>query len=250
LVTNLFPARQKLQRWIERGLLFGLHAESAVVLLLKDKDFSRLYFTAPDAASLDRALGSLDLPLSETVVADLVGKPAAVADLVRRFERYGFSRRASLCRLLRMGSQRKGSVDCRAGAAPAEQGDSAWIVDSLQSYFDCLVEQIPDSDEIAEAIGRGNVIVSRDGERPAGFLFYEKTGLTATLRYWFVDPAYRDRGVGSALMHAFLDQCPDVKRILLWVLADNENAIRKYEHYEFAREGLVDHVVIRERRPR
>jgi hypothetical protein len=54
--------------------------------------------------------------------------------------------------------------------------------------------------------------------------------------------------VGAALMHAFLARCPGVKRSLLWVLTNNEDAIRKYEHYEFAREGLVDHVVIRERR--
>ena len=38
-------------------------------------------------------------------------------------------------------------------------------------------------------------------------------------------------------------QSPAVKRFILWVVATNENAVKKYQHYGYAADGLIDHVL-------
>ena len=55
-----------------------------------------------------------------------------------------------------------------------------------------------------------------------------------------VDPAYHRRGLASALVRDALDQAHrrDVQRIDLFVLTDNEPAIRLYEQHGFRRTGV------------
>ena len=38
-----------------------------------------------------------------------------------------------------------------------------------------------------------------------------------------------------------------VRRFILWVIADNANAIKKYQHYGYTPDGLVDCVLANER---
>jgi len=56
-----------------------------------------------------------------------------------------------------------------------------------------------------------------------------------------VSPNYRGKGVGTALLNAFIEwvqKNPTLKRIELHVHSDNEGAIRLYERMGFEREGV------------
>ena len=64
---------------------------------------------------------------------------------------------------------------------------------------------------------------------------------SAALTALWVDPRFRDRGVGSALVEAVLDWAADhgFSQVLLWVTEVNRDAERLYVHHGFARTGRV-----------
>ncbi len=67
---------------------------------------------------------------------------------------------------------------------------------------------------------------------------------SAALTALWVDPRYRDRGVGSALVEAVVDWAANqgFSQVLLWVTEVNRNAERLYVHHGFARTGRVSAV--------
>ncbi|KQW02275.1 GNAT family N-acetyltransferase [Rhizobacter sp. Root1221] len=68
---------------------------------------------------------------------------------------------------------------------------------------------------------------SRDGDAREG---------VAEIWAFYVEPAYWSTGVGQALWHAALDQLNDqgASAVTLWVIDDNERALRFYERAGFA----------------
>ena len=54
---------------------------------------------------------------------------------------------------------------------------------------------------------------------------------------------HRALKVGSALMRHYFATQNAVKRFVLWVAADNVNAVQKYGHYGYKPDGLVDYVL-------
>ena len=45
-------------------------------------------------------------------------------------------------------------------------------------------------------------------------------------------------------MHAFLARCTTSRRVVLWVIADNVDAISKYGHYGFSEDGMIDNIMV------
>jgi GNAT superfamily N-acetyltransferase len=78
----------------------------------------------------------------------------------------------------------------------------------------------------------------------AAMLFFETQGFTSTVRYWVVSDKFQSRGFGSALMRHYFTLQSAVRRFILWVTIDNENALQKYRHYGYTPDGLVDHVLV------
>ena len=115
----------------------------------------------------------------------------------------------------------------------------------LHSYFDPLSEQLPSYEEILYFISRKSVLVYKEAGKVYGFVIFELNGQTLYLRYWFVLPEYRDLKIGSRLFNEFMRAGHATKRQLFWVIASNENAIKRYRHYGFEVERLYDYVLIR-----
>ena len=69
-------------------------------------------------------------------------------------------------------------------------------------------------------------------------------GSSAALTALWVDPRYRDQGVGSALVEAVVEWAENqgFSQVLLWVTDVNRNAERLYVHHGFARTGRVSEV--------
>jgi GNAT superfamily N-acetyltransferase len=67
---------------------------------------------------------------------------------------------------------------------------------------------------------------------------------SAALTSLWVDPRFRDQGVGSALVEAVVGWAADqgFSQVLLWVTELNRNAERLYVHHGFARTGRVSEV--------
>jgi GNAT superfamily N-acetyltransferase len=93
---------------------------------------------------------------------------------------------------------------------------------------------------VAEVDGK---VVGTVGAGPGEF-----DGAAALTALW-VDPGFRGRGVGSALVDAVVDwaKVKGFNQVLLWVTEVNENAQRLYERHGFARTGRM--VEVRPREP-
>jgi GNAT superfamily N-acetyltransferase len=97
---------------------------------------------------------------------------------------------------------------------------------------------------VRQAILSRQILAAKCEGQLAALLFFETQGFSSTLRYWAVAEAYRARRLGAALMRQYFSDQSQVRRFLLWVEANNQNAIEKYQHYGYAPDGLLDLVFI------
>ncbi len=246
--TNLFVDPAAVERWILGGALRHAELEGTSLFLRRDRWFQHLYVSAPDPEALAAALARPEVAREGLLTVDLLGSQAAAGQLAVPFAANGFKPYATLRRMVRVaGAQGASEEASPAGTAAPEDVDA--ILGLLEASFDPLKEQLPSREDVASAVGAGQVLVARSGEALGGLLFFETTGLTSTLRYWLVAPGHRDRGIGAKLMRDYYRRCPAVKRFLLWVIDSNGDAITKYHHYGYSPDGLHDLVMITEGNP-
>ena len=245
-ITNLFASPAQLAHWASCGTLQRLDAPGCVIVLRGDCDFQHLYFAASSPAALSEALAPERLDNGVALTCDVVARPVDMETLLAPLRVRGFVPRATLARMTRPGTPCDvGSTFPPAGVEVAQPEAAAEVRAFLDRLLDRYAEQIPDDQEIRAVSGRGGVLLHRVDGAVGGLLMFDRHGRSAHLRYWWIDGAYRDRGVGSRLMRAFLHECRDVRRIVLWVVADNADSIAKYEHYGFRRDGLIDQIMFR-----
>jgi GNAT superfamily N-acetyltransferase len=243
--TNFFPTPAKLQGWVDHRELYSATQGQSSFLFRKDRDFFRFFFAAPSGAVLNKDLSAVAELKMERLVADVVGNDASLAELLPLLQSSGFRPYRRLSRLLRA---------AQPGAAPAEKSTSeiAWaepsdrdaILELLNRSFNHYADQIPMLYEIEAAIVARQIIAIKSGGDLAALLFFETQGFTSTVRYWVVSDKHQSRGFGSALIRHYFAIHSAVRRFILWVTIDNENALQKYRHYGYAPDGLADHVLV------
>jgi ribosomal protein S18 acetylase RimI-like enzyme len=244
LLTNFYPSRDKLQRWIERGELFLMPVKDVLFVLRRDRDFLHLSYVASEGADLSVALNELVGSVSDVVTVDLLGKREQVDAIAQTFQSTGFRPHCTLHRMTKLGASLPPATS-DSEVVFASSDDAATLARMLETALDRFTEQIPDEDEMRRAVAERQVLVVRAASAIAGLLFFEVTGKSSVLRHWLVDPAYRDQRIGARLLRRYFADCTDVARFLLWVISDNHNAIDRYRHYGYQQDGLIDQVLIR-----
>jgi GNAT superfamily N-acetyltransferase len=119
-------------------------------------------------------------------------------------------------------------------------------MDLLECSFDRYADQLPMLYEIEVAIEAQQILAVKCGGALAALLFFESQGFTSTIRFWVVAERFRSHRFGSVLIRHYFAAQSAVRRFILWVTADNDNAVMKYRHYGYAPDGLVDHVLVNE----
>ncbi len=245
--TNFFPVQMKLENWVAHGELFSETQDGVAFFLRHDRDFAHLYFCAQSPAALGKHLQQLLVMATEKLAIDLVGPETSLVDLVALAEQAGFSRYSRLVRLARAGSgSAPASRTSPASVSLAADSDSPVILGLIEDLFDRFADQLPMLYEIETAITAGQIFVVRQNGEIAALLFFETQGFTSTIRYWLVADQFQGKGFGSALMQHYFSSQSSVRRFVLWVRATNQDAIEKYQHYGYAADGLVDHVLVNE----
>lgn len=243
-LTNFFPVEKRLTEWLTRSELSVITRSGSAFLFRKDRDFQHLYFSAPSRLALQEALRALEELKTEPLVLDIVGKEAALTDLLLCWQGSGFRNYTKLVRLVRLAAIEVEPARTKVRVEFAVAADAAAILQLLEAQFDSYGEQIPLLYELEAAIAAQQILIVRQGRELAGLLFFETQGVSSTLRFWTVGANFQGLGIGSALMrHYFISQT-SVKRFGLWVAADNENAVQKYQHYGYKPDGLVDYVLV------
>jgi len=240
--TNLFPGTGRLANWCARGELTWAVGPGALLLLRRDRWFEHLYFCAADPGALAASLAWLG---PGPVTTDLVGTAETVQGSAAIFSAAGFRAYARLQRMVRLDRGPR-NPEAEPDVELAQAAEAPALLRLMEDRFDPLKEQLPRLDELAAAAAAGQVLVARAGETLAGLLYFEQNGMSSTLRYWLVDPAYRDLKFGARLMRGYVRRCPEARRFLLWVIDANVDAIAKYRHYGYAQDGLIDQVMIKQ----
>jgi ribosomal protein S18 acetylase RimI-like enzyme len=180
------------------------------------------------------------------VALDLIARGAPEPALLEAGRAAGFRPHLRLIRLARAGTPPPPAQPCGAvNVTDALLADSDAVLRLLSEHFDPLVDQLPDESEIRAAVAVGCLRVVRGQDGIGAFLWSERAGLTALVRYWCVAAERRGTGVGAALMRDYFQRTHDCGRHLLWVREDNAPAVSCYEHYGYKADGLIDQVLCR-----
>lgn len=246
LTTNYYAGAEQEQKWALAGDLSQLGTPRCLLLFRRDRHFEHLYHVAAGHTDLAEALASLDPTSGFPIVTDLVGRPEDVAPIAETYRQNGFEDYVSLVRMMRPGKPVP-DVGSEASVDYAQLADIPAIVAFLDRQLDPFRDQIPQGSEIESAIARRSILIDRYDGTPGGLLYFEDTGRTSTIRYWYVDRGCYGRGIGGRLMRTYLREHSSTARFLLWVVVGNFDAIARYEHYGFRQENLFDQIMIRRR---
>lgn len=247
--TNFFASRTEIDQWTASRALFLLIQQQAVLILRRDADFYRLYHVASGTAALSAGLGALATAMpTTTIVTDLIGKQEGLRAVVNAHVENAFTAYARLLRMHRISDSSKDEWRIDPAVVHAKADDVQCIRVFLERQLDPFSEQVPDIAQLNDAVAKDAVLVMFQDSILAGVLIHDTTGFTTTLRYWHVDVRFRGHGIGARLIRTFFRLCADSRRILLWVIADNDDAISRYRHYGFHDDSLVDDIMVRQTR--
>lgn len=243
--TNFFPVQTKLEKWVAHQELFTETHGRVAFFTRKDRDFAHLYFCAAEAEAFGRGLPGFAASVTGRLTIDLVGPEASLVNLIEFAERAGFQRYSRLVRLVRLGASTPAALRNSGLIILATEADAPAILRLIEHSFNRFADQLPTLYEIEGAIAAHQILVVKEHADVAALLFFETQGVTSTIRYWVVAAQYQSRGFGSALIRHYFSSCGSaVRRFTLWVTASNDNAMQKYQHYGYAPDGLVDHVLV------
>lgn len=235
--TNLYATREQVEHWCAVTPMPALVADGAVIVLRPDRDFHHVFHIARDMPSLTAALTRLPHGSYST---DLIGRDDDLAQVRAAYAAAGFADHAYLRRMNRI--QTVGGHD-KTDAMLAGTEDAAAVAAFLDRLLDRFAEQVPAEAEIAAAAAAGRLLVARHDGKVAGMLMYDLKGQLAHLRFWHVDTDMQGKGIGRQLMAGFLAGCARARRVMLWVMGDNERSIAIYRRYGFAEDGLLDRIM-------
>jgi ribosomal protein S18 acetylase RimI-like enzyme len=243
--TNLFLDVSKLRELSLAGRLSCYQTETFSIVLKENDGFYNLFFVATDHDALNMCLRKLNDEYSNLIlVTDIISKNDE-ENLKGMLTGNGFQPYTSLFRMTRINKDFAVPVSTNnPNIVYADINSLEKIQNLFQKYFDPYSEQIPSETQLREWINNLGLALYCEAENILGFIIFETNGQTAYLRYWFVHPDYRERGVGSELIRKFFFETSHSSRQIFWVMDGNKNAIKRYEHYGFKSESLFDYIYI------
>lgn len=244
-LTNFYIETEKFELLINHRLIEFVKLGETVFFCKRNLKFKNLYFCTTGIDALREDLAHfMKLHPGETFLADLIGKLKDVTVLENVFRCHDFYRYASLVRMSQTNHMAGNGIISNENISFADRLKAKEVNDLLNKYFDPYAEQLPLKEELYKLSDHNRVIVYSEDNEIKGFIIFELSGKTSYLRYWFVHPEYREKKIGSRLLRRYFDESISAKRKLFWVIESNSNAIKRYEHYGFEREDLLDHILI------
>lgn len=214
-------------------------SESAVVFLMPDDGFSRLYYHASDFDSLSTLLHLINL--DETLVIGYVDRVRNY-HLCLAFIQSDFIEKAHYIRMVIRDIPKtlEGLEPTFACIADLER-----IMHLLKTQFNPIKDHLPLPSRIAQLINNRQVIVRYVNGVVSGFVIFDVVGKQFHFNYFLnLGP----RGDGLLLMQSFF-RCITERFVhsgFLWVNRENERAIRFYEASGWSNDGLNDWFFVRE----
>ena len=243
MVSNFFPDEKRMARWCEKGTFAHEERGETTFLVRRQETFSNLYFLSASAEALAKDVSGFVEDHTGRLVVDVLGRDAVRGPLEAAFKAVGFNMLTTLQRMSRRTPTEKYVHE--SGVDVAGAADAVAIHDLLTTNFIAEEEQIPSLEEVQDWIVAQTILVVRGDETLgiSGFVIFDLSPAALYLRYWFVSPDVRGKGIGGKLMHSMFVAGMSTKRQYFWVKTNNENAIKRYQHYGFEFEPLKDTVL-------
>ena len=247
-ITNFYIQPSAWAAWLRRRSYWVGASDKACFLVREEPRCWRLFYWGEPEAVF-RGLLDSNLYRDKPVAIDMLGKEAEVRMMSDRLADQGVPLHRILRRLIRIGPCPPQGYSALAKVELAHRQDLGAIESMLDRYFDPLVDQITDADEILEAIQQDNIRVVRNEKGQAiAFFWDERTGKTALARYWCVLPEVAHSGCALALLDDYYARTADCLRHLLWVRDDNRAARFCHQRYGYVQDGLLDLVHVIEKK--
>lgn len=243
-VTNFYWDEKKHPYWIVSSTFFFLEGKECVLLLHLNEGFYNLFYMATSFKSVSSQVNALRL--DSDIVVDVICRGDGIKEK-KAFHDMGFIDYRHLYRMSHVGQMIQEDWKEDADVGYASTKDIPQIHKVFQEEFDPLCEQLPSEKEIQDFIERNQLFIIKENGNLCGFLISEQDGVTWYLRYWYTSPDYRNLGIGAKLLKTSLTHSVESKRQIFWVISDNDNAIKRYEHYGFKRENMNDFVMIKKK---
>lgn len=242
-VTNFFLDESKHQFWIDNSVFYVVDTPKVVLLFKKGDGYCNVYYIATSISELTAVMDAVHTEyVDEKWFVEVVGRDVQCEPILKELQSIDYKEYNCLKRMVMISSDAYEEKET-CGVEYASKEDAEEIDECLHTFFNEKIEQLPLKDELTELISRQCVIKCMEDNKMLGFLIFEVNASTIHLRYWFTLPEHRNKKVGSRLLNRFFAIGKDTKRRILWVLQDNENAIKKYEHYGFTVENMNDYIL-------
>jgi len=242
LLTNFFIDIEKLDYWLNGENLYYKLTENGLLIFRTDGQFYHLYYYTASSENLFKLL-TADFPSNIVTVTDVVGKMQDIKSIVDTFTTAGFHTYAQLNRYTRINNSDSNFYQLSNIVQIATSDCTNRIFELFNENFDKYAEQLPQYHEVENLINKNNVFVIKNKDSVKGFLIFTTNGQTTLLNNFLVDKQFRGEGVGSKLIKHYICKSADIKRMNLWVLADNEAAINIYKEHGYMKDNLVDVVL-------
>lgn len=240
-LTNFFWDDNKHPFWLKAKTLVYHECPRCVLLTNDNGDFFNLFYFTSNTDALNNALHATKLEKQTSL--DIVSKSDSPVEF-SVFMENGFKRYKHLYRMSHIGPLPYNPLLAN-DTHKANPEELEVVRNMLYTHFDPLSEQIPTLYELNEINKKGGVIVYTENQEVCGFSIFEDKGLTWYWRYWFVSEIHRNKGIGSKLYNSSVKTSLSSKRQILWVIDDNDNAIKRHTHFGFKQENLFDYVLLK-----
>lgn len=239
-LTNFYLDVFKHQIWINNGDFQFEQIGDTLFLSRKSKNFCNLFYCSTTREELKCSILQFESKYPQLVkMIDVLGTKIQCEPIINLLSAIGYKSYNQLMRMSRI-TPIENYEFYNSNVSYALLEDTRIIRKLLLDYFDERCEQIPYQEELDEYANNNRILVFKEHGEIWGFVIFESNNSTHYLRYWFVHPEHRDKKIGSKLLNSFFHEGRNTRRQLLWVIIDNENAIKRYRHYGFKEENLYD----------
>lgn len=243
IVTNAFFSTQQLKSMIDSNEANVKISDDAVVILAEEERLVRLYFYAASFNSLRQILNMLPSRTSKTIIADVVGKKPQTEKLICELQKLTFRKHNELIRMTRLPQDFTQTNISNVIVAAPDKADE--IMNILYNEFDVYTSHLPTKEKTLKSIANKEITIVVQQEKIVGLAYFETLGERVKYLYQIVvDKNFRGKGIADSLLTYTFEHSSKDTSFQLWVEANNQRAISKYQKYNFVPNGLVDYIML------